>query len=291
MRREQVVNSKSLSLNGTINSTVTSVVLSDASALPSNGDFRLSLDDEIVKVIARSGNTLTVERGVDNTSAASHTNGISPIVIATQCGLDKMLMDALGPDRMDLTTPQRLTVNSSDFTWVNQGTSTVSDDTWGGITLAAALSSSHSLHCLVKSVPSTPWVLTAHFKLSSLIPGGTGGCHSGLVIRESSSGKIESLSARNYEKISWFNWNSATSYNSTNASDEFEIAPKGVWLRFSDDGTNLETFSSHDGLNWYSYGSASRTHFLSGGADQLGFYFSNAEADGLMLHLTAWAET
>src|SRR5690349_10932408 len=62
------------SLNGAIDASVTSIVLTDASAFPTAGF--LSVDNEVISYTGKSTNTLTgCTRGADGTVAASHTNG------------------------------------------------------------------------------------------------------------------------------------------------------------------------------------------------------------------------
>lgn len=79
-------NNAQTTLNGAINNSTTSIVVTDGSVFPSptNGNFfKMTLAQaggsetswEIVYVTARSGNTLTVVRGRDGTSAASWSSG------------------------------------------------------------------------------------------------------------------------------------------------------------------------------------------------------------------------
>jgi len=64
------------SLDGAINDTTTTVVLSDASLFPGSGTNFIQIDNEEISYTGKSGNTLTgVTRGVRNTTAASHSNG------------------------------------------------------------------------------------------------------------------------------------------------------------------------------------------------------------------------
>lgn len=69
-------NNATTTLSGNINSSVTSIAVADGSVFPSlnSGEsFFVTFDDgtnkEVVKVTARSGNTLTVTRAQDGTSA------------------------------------------------------------------------------------------------------------------------------------------------------------------------------------------------------------------------------
>lgn len=77
---EQFANNADSTLNGAINNVTTTVVVADGSPFPSVGDFRLLIGSnpdtgELVLVTARSGNTLTVVRGQEGTSAQSWTDG------------------------------------------------------------------------------------------------------------------------------------------------------------------------------------------------------------------------
>lgn len=67
-------------LNGSIDSSQTSVVVTDASTWPA-APFTIQVDTEKLRVTARSTNTLTVTRGYDGTSAAAHSTGAD--VLAT----------------------------------------------------------------------------------------------------------------------------------------------------------------------------------------------------------------
>jgi len=70
----------STTLNGAINDTTTTIVLSDATLFPSSGTNYVQIDSEEISYTGISGNTLTgVVRGVRNTTAASHSNGATVI--------------------------------------------------------------------------------------------------------------------------------------------------------------------------------------------------------------------
>ncbi len=63
-------------LNGDINSSTTTIVLTDASQFPSTGTNFIQIGTEEISYTGVSTNTLTgVTRGVRNTSAASHSDG------------------------------------------------------------------------------------------------------------------------------------------------------------------------------------------------------------------------
>ncbi len=63
------------SLNGGINASTTTIVLTDATLFPSSGTSFIQIGTEEISYTGISGNTLTgVTRGVRNTTAASHSN-------------------------------------------------------------------------------------------------------------------------------------------------------------------------------------------------------------------------
>ena len=65
-------------LNGAINDTTTTVVLTDASNFPDTGTSFVLIGSEMIQYTGISGNTLTgVTRGARGTTAASHSNGVT----------------------------------------------------------------------------------------------------------------------------------------------------------------------------------------------------------------------
>lgn len=73
---EQFANNASSTLNGAINNSTTTIVVTSATTFPSTGNFRLllgvnPLTAEIVLVTGVSGNTFTVVRGQEGTTASS----------------------------------------------------------------------------------------------------------------------------------------------------------------------------------------------------------------------------
>ncbi len=67
-------------LNGAIDAAVTTVTVADASTWPA-APFTVQVDNEKLRVTARTGNDLTVTRGFDGTTAATHATGAA--VLAT----------------------------------------------------------------------------------------------------------------------------------------------------------------------------------------------------------------
>ena len=76
-----------------IGDTIMEVV--DASILPDEGRFRLTIEDEIVEVTGVSGATLTIERGVEGTTPSYHANGRT-VSLNITAGIIEELQGAVG---------------------------------------------------------------------------------------------------------------------------------------------------------------------------------------------------
>ena len=69
---------RTTTLNGAINSSTTTIVLTDASQFSSSGTNFIIIGSEEISYTGITGNTLTgVTRGVDGTTAASHSDGVT----------------------------------------------------------------------------------------------------------------------------------------------------------------------------------------------------------------------
>lgn len=90
---EQITNTAQTTLATGINASVTSLSIVSATGFPSSGNFRLLIGTEILLVTARSGTTLTVTRGQEGSTAASHTAGVPVTIIFTAGALQAILDD------------------------------------------------------------------------------------------------------------------------------------------------------------------------------------------------------
>jgi hypothetical protein len=94
-------NNASTTLSAGINNSVTSIGVADGSVFPAlgTGDITyVTFDDdtntEVVKVTARSGNTLTVVRAQDGTSARSFSSGDKVELRITAALVNEVISDA-----------------------------------------------------------------------------------------------------------------------------------------------------------------------------------------------------
>lgn len=62
-------------LNGSITDVAASLVVTSAANFPSDGNFVIRIDSELILVTAVSGTTFTITRGHEGTTGAAHANG------------------------------------------------------------------------------------------------------------------------------------------------------------------------------------------------------------------------
>lgn len=90
---EKYTNNGTTTLNGSILSGATTLVVTDATQFPTGGNFRIVIDNEIMLVTAVSGTTFTVSRAAEGTTAVSHSNGATVTEILTAGSLFQIIED------------------------------------------------------------------------------------------------------------------------------------------------------------------------------------------------------
>lgn len=280
---EQYANNAKTTLNGSINNSTTSITVTDGSVFPSSGDFRLKCESELMLCTARSGNTLTVTRGAESTTAASHADLTQiSLVLTKQSFLNLMTEASLKGARAsrpssaqtgawyyptDYGLPTRYNGSSwdtfypytgrfvtppvvSDYSWVNQDSSTASDR--DGILFGTPYGGADSVKMLTKSLPASTYDLKVSFR-STARDRAYSGC--GIALRESSSGKIITyLLKSDSGKIMVDKWNSPTSFN----ANVYNTSPPTLFygdahLRIVRDGTNRTYYWSVNGYDWLQF--------------------------------------
>lgn len=288
-------------LNGAINDSVTTITVDDATGLPTLGYFRIEIDSELILCYGRSGNDLNVlTRGIEGTSAASHSDGAEVKVVATNAGVRRFLLDHRGTCYTEDSTfddshgwpvplgrmmdEARADLTASSFTWQNQGSATIADHN-GGVVMTIPDEAVIKLRGVTLSAPSTPYCFTARMWVG-IAPGalGANSTHAGLWFRESSTGKLTTLSAQCGFNVAMRNWTDWNTFSATvDTAWEFDDIPF-IWLRLWDDGTDVKGYYSLDGSNWSQDDSAwfqqGRTSFMSGGPNQIGIYLSSGTNSG-----------
>lgn len=95
---EKFANAASTTLNGAIDASQTTLVVTSAALFPLSGTFRLIIGSELFIVTGVSGTTFTVTRGAESSVAATHASGVAVTCIITAGALTQMVADAAGDD-------------------------------------------------------------------------------------------------------------------------------------------------------------------------------------------------
>jgi hypothetical protein len=303
--------------------TVTIPVVSAAS-FPTTGDFRIRIDNEILKVTSVAGNNLTVLRGQEGTIAAVHSGSAVVTEVLTAAALDQIRQDIhqTGADAAKVAEkagnlylpnngfqlyrdsgaafvpfgpifPFTAPVDG-DFAWVNQGGASISTAN-GGIFLNAPAGAGNNMRIRKKAAPATPYTITAAI-VPQLYPEAFANC--GLLFRNSGAGTISALavsfssSTRFGVHLQSLKLSSPTLFSAAYVDliDWGHVYKGGVvFIRIADDGTNRICSWSFDGINFLQAHSVGRTDFLT--ADEVGFYVesNNANSSSGML-LLSWKQ-
>jgi hypothetical protein len=277
----------------------------DASSFPSDGNFRILIDSEILLVTSVAGNDFTAERGMEGTVPVAHDHGATVRHIFTAGALETKFSElvltglynnlpssgVVGRQYYCTDSPYHLVDDGSewlhfvngllvtppdlgDFTWINQGTATATT-TYGGILMEDGTANSNTFdHAILKKTAPSP----TYSCVFGFIPyyGGVPFHLHGPIQRESSSGKFVNLrlgtgSSMQLEVVMNEN-NSPTSNQSFTLQRNFDIGNSiPAFVKIVDDGTNRKYYISPDPyrfpLEYYSVG---RTSFCT--ADEIGFH-------------------
>jgi len=282
--REQLANNSQSQLNGAIDSSQTSITVVSGAAFPSVGNFRLVIQDEILICTSRSTNTLTVIRGQEGTAAASHADGTDVRHVLTAGGLTQWAQDNTEGWGHPSAPPLGVISNgsggllaSSDFTWVNQGTSTISDQ-FGTMFLRAPAAAGEQNRILKRSAPSAPYSVIAAFQVFKIREGTE---TFGILLRESSTQKFStfgwSLDSVGSIRFSSYNYTDHDTFAGTTLYGREDCLHVGeyFWVKVEDDNANLKFYVSYDGVEWLPLDSTGRTSFMAGGPDEVGFFVNN----------------
>lgn len=174
-----------------------------------------------------------------------------------------------------------MTKQVSDFTWVNQGSSTAVDSK-GGIRITTPIAIGTSIKMLVKSAPAPPYTLTVAF-----IPpvcsstSGSEAFRTGLAWRSSGDSKITYIAvgadAGGRQVRVYTATNETTGFSGVAVVAVQERGPL-FWMRIEDDNTNRKVYISNTGLDndWVLLYSVSRTNHHT--PDQIGLAFDSNHA-------------
>ncbi len=184
---------------------------------------------------------------------------------------------------------------TSSWSWVNQGSATLTTTNGGQYIEAEALSTSPNMRLRTRTAPSAPYTITA-----VLMPNtrDVDYHHYGILFRQSSDGKIHALSIQRNTTptLGSLKYTNATTFSATyttitNFQNETNKANNGLmYLQIIDDNTNRVCKWSFDGVHFRQLHTIGRTDFLT--ADQVGFFVSSENASHAAgAWLISWAAT
>lgn len=259
---EQYANLAQSTLSAGISSGDVSATLVSGTAFPSAGNFRIVIDSEIIKVTARSGAVLTIVRGTEGTSAASHSAGATVTAVLTAAAIPELFKRHAFAARVTQ-------LDDTDFTQINFGGSSVI--TKNGIVSLRAPITAQQLRSLVKTLPAAPYKITMQTWFNGSGASISGG---GLLLRDSASGKNHVIAICGDNNIRVQKWSTDTSFSALytvalTINTDWRRYGKPIWLQIEDDNTNRISRISQDGVTFELIHTVARTDFLT--PDQYGF--------------------
>lgn len=105
---ENFSNDFSTTLNGAIDNATTSLTVASATGSP-DVQFRIRIDDELMLVTSKGGGlNWTVQRGIEGTTPASHSNGVPVTHILSAAALDRIIAER-GMSQIEPEVPTGIT--------------------------------------------------------------------------------------------------------------------------------------------------------------------------------------
>jgi hypothetical protein len=308
---EQFANAASTTMNngGTLSSGATSVIVTSVTGFPA-ANFRILIGSEIMLVTAIAGNTLTIARGQDLTTAASHTDGSTVTHVLTALGMlqaiaDRNLMGVFASQPAAGVAGRQYNCTDAPFRYVDTGSAwqkffgtyplvTPSNagfswDNQDGAVLATSYDmlnisngNNGSISWRYATAPSTPYTIAAAF-LPNFNPRNS--CYYALGFR-ATSGKFVAFYI-NLEgtqlTLNVGEWTNSTTFSTAVVNAVPFYTNTGlVFLQIEDDGTNFTFSVSTDGVNFAQVYQASRTAWLTPAQVCWGFQGDSASSVSLI---------
>lgn len=299
VRRQRSVNNYSSTLNGAINDSVTTVEVDSATGLPSEGDYYLNIDEEIVLVTHISGTTLTVLRGQEGTAAVSHldeatiTDVITAGDITTRVN-ERMGIQALPYGRITRYVGGTLSIlDASDFTVV--GSNVFSQDGNDGTIVSQnrQLGGNDATGIVRQFDDSADWRIIAHIGVPGSDYESPDILH--LSTRDGAAGNLRGLELTPRTDLSATFRTNAVS-NPTKQVSLDTMGRSDFWARFeirrdvsgSDD--ELRRYASKDGVNWWLVHTATYAMASSNWVGMWLTFQSGSSGVNARAHMFSWHE-
>lgn len=300
---ERIVNDAETILDAAIGSGDSSLSVADAAGFPTDGVFRIRIDNEIIRVDSVSGTTFNVTRGQEGTATADHVRGSQVAAIVTEHGFTRILTER-GYPMVQERPPYRIAdssdniLTSSDFIEDDvAGTMTITDHDDGPITLYhEAFATSEKVAGIYRNAPTPPYDVIGAYRAICITSGPTEGPIIGPAFRRSANDNKLVWRHRPFDDLITFKHNVnhyAGSVFQANVGTwrRFDHPPGAIkWFWLRDNNTNLQMYSSSDGIHWAQVYGQTRTLYLGGAPDQVGLAIDNLSGFDMYLNLLAWKE-
>lgn len=281
LKFEQIGNEAKTTLNGAINSSVTSLTVTAKTGFPTDGNFRILIGSEIMKVESISGLVFTVVRAREGTVATAHSDGDQVTLIITAEAFKRHIADyvpfgnsQVRPRINSLSDASGNVLSSSSFTWENQGTATVTDLPLGGILIDAPIATTGPvLRGMSRGIPTDPYTIIAGFKLDNW--GNEGGSGTfpfvGLGFHATANDKSLNILVTNHSVVQVSRYTDHTTFTANDFNSSWWLDKNQTWLRIQDDGSLSRFAVSMDGIDWHEVYTVNRTLHFTG--QPLGIWF------------------
>lgn len=194
-------------------------------------------------------------------------------------------------DGSSLDTAGTRRAGATAWTWVNQGTATATL-LYGSCGLWAPASGGDNIRFVSQPVPSGAWTFEAKLRALRWVQVNYGSF--GIALRESSTGKLETLSIgwNNSYGVSHDRYTNVTTWNNTPTTRHTPNATlvTPIYLRVSRNGSNQLLYEySYDRIQWWTITSAwAQTTWFTTAPDQVGVFIDPNNASNAASGAVDW---
>ncbi len=302
-RRERLANNAETTLVSAVVPADTTISVASAAAFPTEGDFRIVVDAELMLVTSVSGATFTVTRGIESTAAANHNSGAALAQVITAEGMQKLIAESVDPMafarppfRIVDSTGSLLTETNFLKPYTNVG-GAYTDNADGSITISTP-DTADQIPLIARTAPTAPYTITGAYRCTWIADGGVtdDGPLVGPCFRDSVGDEILTFRHRPGDAVGdrlGANTYTAESHTPTAVGNKFRCDPgidSVIWFKITDNNTNLQMSISFDGVYFIQFLDRGRTTDLATAPDQVGLCIVNPITTDFDAHLTllAW---
>jgi hypothetical protein len=298
IRRSQGKDQAASTLNGAVSGSATTWTVTSAASFPTEGDFYIRCESEIVKVTAVSGNDFTVVRGQSGTANVSHNNGRDVVSIVTKEDIEARMNEAgmtVGMPFGKITAANGNVLTASDFTLINGTSSSVVDGNNGVVVLRCRNHSTDDMTGAVRSfgtgtdtdhyaymsapnIDSWPFLASTYSSFGMWFRQSTGGAMKGISLYPHLKIGAQTRATFLTDPVD-VNWHSAEGRTAA----YFKITVRWDVVASTD---YVTAYYSWDGIDWVQL----HQWQFAFGAYTLGLFARNAGQDGKVHHIQSWLQ-